>query len=215
MTVRAFPAPKHPPQPHPWCRWCGGAIVHGRAKQRSRHDGREDEPNCALAYALHTDRETQFAHVEARDGRKCRDCGEAPEKWLRGAETVIWGAFTRHGAEYVDRTRYTPVERVTALELEHGVPLWSVAHLPDDERRPFFGPTNLRLLCPDCHKPKTAREAGQRGKVNRLLKGPKKSRHKLQGGGKLPSKGMGRKMESRPFAAGSRPLQSRNSFKRP
>jgi hypothetical protein len=217
-AVRTFPMPVWPPEARPanWCRWCGDQIVHGRAKERSWHDGRLGEPECKIAWQLHTDRRVQFSHVEARDGLECWDCKEAPEKWLRGAECFIGGTgeFTdREGVVYVCGTRYQNIERVTALELEHSIPLWLISHLPDDERRPYFGPKNLRLRCPTCHTAKTRREASERGKTNRLAKGPKESRHKLQGGGKLPGKGQGPKMKSRPFPKGGRPLQSRNSFR--
>lgn len=49
-------------------------------------------------------------------------------------------------------------------EVDHVTPLWRVRHLPDDERRPYHGPTNLQLLCTQHHKEKTAREAGERAR---------------------------------------------------
>ncbi len=52
--------------------------------------------------------------------------------------------------------------RARGIELDHRVPLWSVRNLPDAERRPFYGPTNLQLLCRDHHVEKTSREAGER-----------------------------------------------------
>lgn len=48
------------------------------------------------------------------------------------------------------------------LEVEHDVPLWKVRDLPDDERRRYYGPWNLRLRCDLCHKAKSAREARER-----------------------------------------------------
>src|SRR6202008_5023939 len=96
------------------------------------------EPNCRLEWRLHTHREAQVSPVAERDGLKCWGGGEKPEKWLRGPESYIgWGrgdespsyatplAMMQHG------TRYCTIERVTALELEHTRPLWSVTHLPD------------------------------------------------------------------------------------
>jgi 5-methylcytosine-specific restriction endonuclease McrA len=52
-------------------------------------------------------------------------------------------------------------------EVDHRVPLWSVAHLPDDERRPYFGPDNLWLLCREHHAAKTKREAADRAQLRR------------------------------------------------
>lgn len=48
------------------------------------------------------------------------------------------------------------------LQVEHTIPLWKVRDLPDDERLHFYGPENLTLMCPGCHKEKTAREAAER-----------------------------------------------------
>lgn len=149
-------------RPAHWCRWCGGEITLGRVKQRSWHDGREGEPDCLLEYYLHSRRDHQFRHVEARDGRRCWDCGESPERWLRKGEVSMGVQGWPRGEPL---PRYSEVERVTALQVDHEVPLWAVAHLPDDERRPFFGPKNLRLRCDPCHKLKTAREAGERARA--------------------------------------------------
>lgn len=63
------------------------------------------------------------------------------------------------------------IERVSALEVDHEIPLWKVEHLPPETRRRYFGPENLRLRCPDCHKVKTAREAAERAVARRLARG--------------------------------------------
>jgi 5-methylcytosine-specific restriction endonuclease McrA len=55
--------------------------------------------------------------------------------------------------------------RICALEVDHKIPLWSIAHLPDEERRRFFGPENLWLLCPRDHKAKSKREAAERADI--------------------------------------------------
>jgi hypothetical protein len=52
-------------------------------------------------------------------------------------------------------------------EVDHRVPLWKVADLPDDERRPYFGPGNLWLLCREHHKGKTKQEAADRAQLRR------------------------------------------------
>lgn len=209
MSPRAFPPPKHARPERwegPWCRWCGKPILCGRPI-RSRHDGREQpdgrrEPNCAFEYALHTDRSVQFNHVARRDGERCFDCGARPMKWLARGPMYICGSFTREGAEYVDGTRYTEVERVTALELEHDVPLWSTTHLTEDERRRFFGPENLRLRCAACHGAKTRGEAGARAKTKR------QSKLRLD----VPREPPARPIRSRSGFPQGRKLQSRSSF---
>lgn len=163
---RTVPMPVFAFRPANWCRWCGGEILHGRAAQRSWHDGRADEPDCLAVYYLHSRRENQFAHVANRDGLRCWDCKEAPERWLRDQyESVVWDPTWRRGDDPLGA--YVGVQRVTALEVEHETHLWAVAHLPDDVRRTFFGPMNLRLRCPPCHKAKTAREAAERAKKRR------------------------------------------------
>lgn len=169
-SVRDFPMPKFEHRPHNWCKWCCGEIVHGRVKQRSWHDGREDEPDCDLAFRLHTNRDTQFRHVQARDGLKCWDCGAAPERWVRDQYETFIGIDRQKERWPVGEPmpRYVGIRRATALEVDHETPLWSVAHLPPDERRPFFGPANLRLRCPTCHKAKTAREAAVRAASKRI-----------------------------------------------
>lgn len=191
MSVRAFPMPTFPTsRPVSWCRWCGeGPIIYHEGKKagepnlrRGWHDGRGAEPSCLLEYYLHTRREDQFAHVAERDGLKCWGCDGEPMKWLRGLECVQPVYDERYRVLFV--ARFCSVERKTALELEHTRPLWLTAHLPDDERRPFFGPTNLRLLCRGCHKKKTAREAGERAKGNRLIAsaaGETKPKRKIAG----------------------------------
>lgn len=52
-------------------------------------------------------------------------------------------------------------------EVDHRIPLWSVRDLPDEERRPYYGPDNLWLLAPTCHAAKTKREAAERAALRR------------------------------------------------
>jgi 5-methylcytosine-specific restriction endonuclease McrA len=63
---------------------------------------------------------------------------------------------------------YSKVEyrrRCGELEVDHEIPLWKIWHLPDDERRPYYGPDNLRLRCKTCHKAKSKREAAERASL--------------------------------------------------
>ncbi len=51
---------------------------------------------------------------------------------------------------------------------------------------------NWQLLCIDCHRHKTTREAGMRAKADRLRKGPKKRR-----GRAMPKRGWDRRLRRR------------------
>jgi len=183
---RAFPMPSGGNRgKFGYCRWCGGMLLKPDAtqnKKRGWHDGRGNEPHCLYEFYLHTRAEQQRAFVVDRDGEKCWDCGEAPMHWRRGGVIHGWGTGP-----------YIEVTWCSALELEHEIPLWLIAHKPDDERRRFFGPENLRLRCARCHGAKTALEAADRAKGNRLRNGGKKLR--------------GRRMQGRPFQKGHRPLR--------
>ena len=150
---------------------------------------------CFEDYALHTRPDAQKAFLIKRDGRRCAiiGCTAPAMKWLgydRGQLTAdclrfrtnepdmikwaaeLWSRPPGRWADLTDEERQTgwqfAIERVCALEVDHKVPLWSVADLPDDERRWYFGPGNLWLLCPACHKAKTKREAAQRAHERRL-----------------------------------------------
>ena len=128
-------------------------ILHAEgAKAGQPNRRRAWHPECIGIYKLHAWPEVQFAFLRKRDGAKCFQCGAKPKKWLAGREST----------DRVTRGRYVRVKRVTALELDHTVPLWSVSHLRPDQRRPFHGPDNLRLLCPSCHLAKTSAEAALR-----------------------------------------------------
>jgi hypothetical protein len=152
------------------CRWCGRPITSGRA-DRTWHDGRGDDPDCRFEYLLHTNRLIQWNYIAQRDGEVCCLCGEAEMKWLAEPETFIGGRgwIDRENplCEWVGGTSYTPVRWVSALELEHTVPLWSTTHLAPQQRRFFFGPGNLKLMCRRHHAEKTAAETETRAKEKR------------------------------------------------
>lgn len=191
MSVRALPLPRVPRR---HCRWCELPITLGRP-DRSWHDGREEEPDCLREFQLHTRLDVQYPFVAKRDGEACYRCGEVQIKVVASKCTTYihgfydWRDYSIKGAPVVARCEgpYCEVEFKLALELEHTVPLWAVAHLTPAERRKYFGPWNLRLLGPCCHKPKTKAEAKQRAHVLRLAKataGEKpKPRRKIQSGG--------------------------------
>jgi 5-methylcytosine-specific restriction endonuclease McrA len=203
-----------------FCRWCGEGIYHTKGpragetnSRRGWHDGRDGERNCLLEFYLHTRREVQVRHVIARDGEKCWDCGEAPEKWIKNPKcpTGIWRPFRARDDDRVEFVgTYYPIRRASALEFEHTVPLWSVAHLPADERRKFFHVDNARMRCPDCHSRKTAQEAGRRAHTERLRKetvGEAKEKKPFPKSRGFAPKGSGPKLKGRGFDKGHRPMR--------
>lgn len=189
MSVRAFPYPRWPNSgKYGWCKWCGREIplvIDGKkSTQRLWHPGCWDE--CLL----YTRQGPQYSYLVRRDGERCAVCPEGaplPMRWNRGDEVcdptgtppmpwqgrrdgeAYWTALIAYRKEN-PYPRYCLVDLVVALEVDHKVPLWSVAQLPDDERRRYFGPENLWLLCPTHHKQKTAREAAERAAQKAFLK---------------------------------------------
>lgn len=173
-----------------WCKWCGQEIprvIDGKTSgQRMWH------PPCYREYELHTRQAVQFDYLVERDGACCALCPPdtpAPSRWkispypVRlcwqsywsverfGSPDKYWPAPTKPWREQDEIERATgevwDIERVVALEVDHQVPLWHVADLPDDERRWYFGPGNLWLLCPSHHREKTRAEAALRAAARR------------------------------------------------
>jgi len=141
------------------CRWCGLAILHETGPRAGEPNRRRSwHAECVETYKLAAWRKRQIKVVRKRDGACCAACGATPKKWL---------ASRRNSIDRETRARYVRIRRACALELDHTVPLWSVAHLPPDERRAYYGPENLKLLCPACHGAKTAREAAERAERKR------------------------------------------------
>ena len=63
-------------------------------------------------------------------------------------------------------------------EVDHIVPLWMVAHMRAfQRRRRYFTIWNLQLLCIDCHKAKSKREAWARARWNKLRERRKKCQY--------------------------------------
>lgn len=159
MSVRTFPKRRHDNRGDGWCTWCGLAVAKPR---RTWHE------ECFRRYQLHTDPLVQRRHVTLRDGERCWDCGCLPMHWKKGANASPCVAPGR--PDHIGP--YCTLERAYALELEHDVPLWKVWGLPARRRRWYFGPWNLRLRCPDCHKAKSKRESAERAAVRRAGSGP-------------------------------------------
>lgn len=152
------------------CCWCGEPIEERLKKngepyavQASWHRGCVGEYRAACAPSEFYD------NLAKRDGERCAVCGERPMSWEptcgtqgQSLTTVEWHSAGRPYPVYCE-VRYRPM-----LDVDHVVPLWKVAHLPDQERRPYFLPGNLQLICRDlCHKEKSAREAAERAQLRR------------------------------------------------
>lgn len=144
------------------CWWCGDGLPRTKAGnfvQRVFHNGRKGEPKCGYHHRLHTQTPVQLEYLLQRRGPRCAGCGELHGAWARRRPTSperlreIWGQ-TSYPADVWVGPLCTAWWQ-TSLEVDHKVALALVAHLPDDERRPYFGPINLQLLCADCHKAKT------------------------------------------------------------
>lgn len=192
MSVRKFPEPEAMKKGVVGvCKWGCGRPVEKPALYWHKE--------CFEAYALHTRLDHQKRFLIERDGQRCamKGCGRVPMKWQAGpviqlvvtpGRKLYWGTpeeqaewaarlWSRPEGRWQDMTpeeRATgdqqDIERACALEVDHKVALWTVAHLPDDERRWYFGPGNLWLLCPRCHKAKTKREAAERAAQRRFQK---------------------------------------------
>lgn len=141
------------------CRWCGKVILGKRGKYIGKPDparswcrDADGRSECLREYNLHSRAEHQFAWLEANHGLKCAGCRVVNP--TRRIDRHGWGHDTT----------------VSDLEVDHIVPLWLVAlTVPARDRRPYFGPDNLQLLCGKCHKAKSRREAAERAAMRRQL----------------------------------------------
>lgn len=160
---RAWPGSPYAKAGYGTCNWCGAAIVHGRHKSRMWHDGRADEPDCKTEILLRIDRDVQKRFLLNRDGFGCAGCQETVGGWTHHLNTLkdverwrTWGpSWKKRFPEDVWVGDYTAVGWATHMQVDHIVALGLVAHLDDAQRRLFFSPANLQLLCDACHKAKT------------------------------------------------------------
>jgi hypothetical protein len=164
VSVRQFPQPNSMARGIVGsCRWCGGADVQKPSVYW--------HPVCVDAYKAHTDPGHQLELLLTRDGPRCRCCRaggyRAAGSHVARPAGMGWDEYFKLWRDPEAPGRYTTLGPAIPLEVDHVRPLWSVAHLPDDERRHFFGPTNLQLLCAACHKAKSAREAAERASIRR------------------------------------------------
>lgn len=171
---RRFPWPEWPKERRGrgWCRWCGEEVINRSGKRKGkRSHNREwhrfsygDPRDCRHEADLHVDLDTQWWHIVERDGIGCGICGAGEGKWVKGP--VFY--FDEHRQVGTTWIRWSIV-----LEVDHILPLWMSLGLPDDERRAFFGPDNLWLLCKKHHAWKTAREAAERAALRKVGLSPK------------------------------------------
>lgn len=132
------------------CRWCTEPLSGRRTSWHAE---------CLEQFYLHTEQRVQRAHLEARNGRSCALCGADPIRCLKGPPTA---EMVRLPDRSIGWIHYESVSFPSALQVDHEVPIWALSVLPRRDRVAFFGPSNLRLLCPACHKAKTKREAALR-----------------------------------------------------
>lgn len=185
-----------PPVPRGHCRWCARPIVGVKGKYIGRPNPlrswcRPTDPggrDCWFEFLLHSSAETQFGYLARSRGLACADCGaEDPQRWRSLGlctfpdrnDVMPWDGPRNSAAYWEALTIYrkanpypqgTLIERVTALEVDHVVPLWRVALMPIELRRPYFGPDFLQLLCNWCHKAKTKAEAAHRAQIKALAR---------------------------------------------
>lgn len=141
------------------CRWCAEPLSGRRTSWHAE---------CLEQFYLHTEQRVQRAHLEARDGRCCALCGADPIRCLKGDPTAQLVINEDGTTGYI---HYHRVSFPSALQVDHEVPIWALSVLPRRDRVAFFGPSNLRLLCPACHKAKTKREAAVRSAHRKRNKG--------------------------------------------
>lgn len=150
------------------CRWCLEPTVYESGKKIGQPAARNWHNACYYQYRLHTELAAQHDFLLDRDGPRCQICGDGG--WKAGIELtarpegMTWAAF--YSADKTDFGRYTVLEPVIALQVDHVIPLWKVVLLWPG-RRDLYGPVNLWLLCDDCHKAKSAVEAAERAAVKR------------------------------------------------
>ncbi len=185
---RTVPLPRRPKNAERPCGWCTKEITGPYAHLRSWH------PDCKRIWLLHYDRDAQARFLIDRDGYDCWDCRRGGRWWrldlvvprfawqgrphcMPGPKTEAqWQEKFPFAGQKVNGVIvgiFSAIEwrpHCGSLEVDHEIPLWSIWHLPDDERRRFYGPENIRLRCNTCHKDKSKREAAERAALR--TKGP-------------------------------------------
>lgn len=144
-NVRKFPHPQFPKDRSGdgWCRWCGEKVTEKR--RRTWHS------ECLAQFFQHTDLHVQRSFLAKRDGDRCALCPPGTGRWVDAGAFPSWMKGEGNWIKWSQQ-----------LEVDHVTPLWMVAHLPPDDRRPYHGPANLWLLCQEHHRWKSSHEAAER-----------------------------------------------------
>lgn len=149
------------PTPH-WesekghCRWCGKPVLHEKGDKTGEINARKRwHTPCLSSYKIAAWPKEARKALAKRDKGRCCDCGEIAKRWLSRNRRPRKKTGDIAG-------NYTQVKYVRAFEVDHEVPLWSVAKLPDAKRVHYFMLDNLRSRCPACHQAKTLREGIER-----------------------------------------------------
>lgn len=146
------------------CPWCG-LLCEG--KRRIWH------PECVTEHNLANHSSSQRSLCWSRDQGVCAKCGfdcKTVIRCVRGRTAAMMGIPVR----YITEVSFEP----SRWDADHIFPLWLVDRTNADWRK-YFGAENLQTLCDKCHKAKSAREAAQRAKINRL-KTPKPKMKRLK-----------------------------------
>jgi len=147
-----------------YCRWCARPIwLDGHRRQVNRR--RSWHPRCLGEYFLLTRPDVQREAVLERDQGRCYICGNV-------APTIYRCPYGKNPVLAIDgdeRREYVEIVWTLDWQVEHKVPLWKVAHLPDAERIKYFLLDNLGTACTrPCHERKTAEENAERAKLERV-----------------------------------------------
>lgn len=185
----------HPQNTRGICRWCG--LVTTETTPR-RGQLRHWHKSCEAEYLLCIRPDQARWQVEKRDHGICCDCGEdwsERYRFSKGASVIVSEREDRDGAR-AGFYRYTEVLWVSLWHVDHKIPLWKVAHLPDLQRIDYFKLANLVTRCHVCHQFKTTEEAAERAHHKRLSEPKKEPKFKRP----IPHRG---------FGSGSRKLGGR------
>lgn len=183
---REYPGPLFPRAEMGTCKGCGEGIFREGPPPRKVDRRRNWHPECSHAHNLRTDRDTQVTFLIERDGLGCKGCGEIVGHWKApfggygdGADINpdalrSWGpTWVKAYPRDVFVGQFCHATWTTNMEVDHVVALGLVAHLEVEERRSYFDPPNLALLCGPCHNRKTKSDtAAIRARQRELSQSP-------------------------------------------
>lgn len=177
----------HLPQTRGKCRWCGLPVEKPAIYWHA---------DCEREFLVIIRPEVARRAVEKRDRGICAECGEDWSERFAPRKAGIISIGYLHDAsreefraEYaLGYWQYTEITWVSLWHVDHKVPLWKVAHMPDLARLDYFMLANMVTLCHRCHGRKTAKEAADRAKFDEMAAKPEKPKSKWPKGRKLQSR---------------------------